>query len=134
MEHRYEHSTQELASLNMSIYDTVDLSEIMLGCYQRYLAFLASLDDTSAGERDWQRLCQPRVQVGSEQKIKGLNSFNRSELRVHKVLQHGEFNIYGWRRADLAALVPMTQSAPSSQLARLKSVGLIKNVCDPHLW
>ena len=79
----------------------------MLGCNQRYLAFLDSLDDTSAGQRDLQRLSQPRVPVGSEQKVKGLNFFDPAEQRLLKVLQHGEFNIHGWRRADLVALVSL---------------------------
>ena len=58
--------TRELASLKQSIYSIIDLREIMLGCNQRYLAFLDSLDDTSAGQRDLQRLSQPRVPVGTE--------------------------------------------------------------------
>ena len=106
----------------------------MLGCNQRYLAFLDSLDDTSAGQRDLQRLSQPRVPVGSEQKVKGLNFFDPAEQRLLKVLQHGEFNIHGWRRADLVALVPMTASALSRQLARLKSIGLIKKVAHTYRY
>jgi DNA-binding HxlR family transcriptional regulator len=55
----------------------------------------------------------------------GLDVLHKVEL---KVLQHGEFNIHGWRRADLVKLVPMTPSALSRQLARLRSIGLIKKV------
>ena len=44
---------------------------------------------------------------------KGLNFFDPNEQRLLKVLQHGEFNIHGWRRSDLVALVPMTASALS---------------------
>ena len=117
-----------------SIYSIIDLREIMLGCNQRYLAFLDSLDDTSAGQRDLQRLSQPHVPVGSEQKVRGLNFFDPTEQRLLKVLQRGEFNIHGWRRADLMALVPMTASALSRQLARLKSLGLIKKVAHTYRY
>lgn len=134
VEHRDGHSTRELASVKKSIYSLIDLREIMLGCNQRYLTFLASLDDTSAGQRDLQRLSQPRVSVGSEQTVKGLNFFDPSEQRLLKVLQHGEFNIHGWRRADLVALVPMTASALSRQLARLKSIGIIKKVAHTYRY
>ncbi len=48
VEHRDGHSTRELASMKKSIYSIIDLHEIMLGCNQHYLAFLDSLDDTSA--------------------------------------------------------------------------------------
>ena len=51
-----------------------------------------------------------------------------------KVLQHGEFNNHGWRRADLKALVLMTASALSRQLARLKSIGLIKKVAHAYRY
>jgi hypothetical protein len=134
VEHRDGHSTRELASLKKSIYSIIDLREIMLGCNQRYLAFLDSLDDTSAGQRDLQRLSQPRVSVGSEQTVKGLNFFDPNEQRLLKVLQHGEFNVHGWRRADLVALVPMTASALSRQLARLKSIRLIKKVAHTYRY
>ena len=120
--------------MKKSIYSIIDLRTIMLGCNQRYLAFLESLDDTSAGQRDLQRLSQPRVSTGSEQTVKGLNSFDPSEQRLLKVLQHGEFNIHGWQRADLAALVPMTKSALSRQLARLNSIGLIKKVAHTYRY
>jgi len=134
VEHRDGHSTRELASLKKSIYSIKDLREIMLGCNQRYLAFLNSLDDTSAGQRDLQRLSQPRVSTSSEQTVKGLNFFDPKEQRLLKVLQHGEFNIHGWRRADLVAMVPMTASAMSRQLVRFKSIGLIKKVAHTYRY
>ena len=73
MEHKDGLTTRELAPLKKTIYSLIDLREILLGCNQRYLAFLSSLDDPSAGERDLQRLSQPRV--GSDPNVKGLNFF-----------------------------------------------------------
>src|SRR5216683_2866545 len=78
VEHKNGQSTYELAALRKTIYSLIDLREIMLGCNQRYLAFLSSLDDPSAGERDLQRLSQSRV-GGDERKVKGLNFFDRCE-------------------------------------------------------
>lgn len=135
VEHRDGHSTRELAGLKKSIYSLIDLREILLGCNQRYLAFLGSLDDTSAGQRDLQRLSQPRVTVGAEQTVKGLNFFNPTEQRLLQILQHGEFNIHGWRRADLIAKqVPLAASALSRQLARLRDLGLIKKVAHTYRY
>jgi len=134
VEHRDGHSTRELAGLKKSIYSIIDLREIMLGCNQRYLAFLDSLDDTSAGQRDLQRLSQPRVTIDAQQTVKGINFFDPNEQRLLKVLQHGEFNIHGWRRADLVKLVQMTPSALSRQLARLRSIGLIKKVTKTYRY
>lgn len=134
VEHRDGHSTRELAGLKKSIYSLIDLREILLGCNQRYLAFLGSLDDTSAGQRDLQRLSQPRVSVNAEQTVKGLNFFNPMEQLLLQTLQHGEFNIHGLRRADLAAHVPITPSALSRQLARLRMLGLIKKVAHTYRY
>jgi hypothetical protein len=134
VEHRDGHSTRELASLKKSIYSLIDLRQILLGCNQRYLAFLSSLDDTSAGQRDLQRLSQPRVAAGA-QTVKGLNFFNPMEQRLLQTMQHGEFNIRGWRRADLIAQhVPFSPSALSRQLARLRTLGLIKKVAHTYRY
>src|SRR5260370_11352071 len=48
VEHKDGQSTYELAALKKTIYSLIDLREIMLGCNQRYLAFLSSLDDPSS--------------------------------------------------------------------------------------
>ena len=134
VEHRDGHSTRELAGLKKSIYSLIDLREILLGCNQRYLAFLGSLDDTSAGQRDLQRLSQPRVSINAEQTVKGLDFFNPMEQRLLQTLQHGEFNIHGLRRADLAAHLPIPPSALSRQLARLRMLGLIKKVAQTYRY
>ncbi len=134
VEHKDGHSTRELAALKKSIYSLIDLRAILLGCNQRYLAFLSSLDDTSAGQRDLQRLSQPRVQANTEHSVKGLNFFNPTEQRLLQTLQHGEFNIHGWRRADLIAHVPLPASALSRQLARLRMLGLIKKVAHTYRY
>ena len=116
VEHRDGHSTRELAGLKKSIYSLIDLREILLGCNGRYLAFLASLDDASAGTRDLQRLSQPKLDVDGKQRVMGLNFFSTAKQTLLKALQHGEFNIHGCRRADLARHVPLTASALSRQL------------------
>jgi DNA-binding MarR family transcriptional regulator len=132
VEHRDAVATRELAPLKKSIYSLIDLREILLGCNQRYLAFLSSLDDPSAGERDLQRLSQPRV--GTDSPVKGLNFFNAAEQVLLRTLQHGEFNIHGWRRADLLARLNLTPSAMSRQLKRLRMLGLIKKVSHTYRY
>lgn len=132
VEHQDRHSTRELAALKKSIYSLIDLREILAGCNQRYLAFLSSLDDPSAGERDLQRLSQPRV--GSDPSVKGLNFFNAADQTLLRTLQRGEFNIHGWRRADLLARLAISPSAMSRQLRRLHMLGLIKKVVHTYRY
>jgi hypothetical protein len=132
VEHKDGHATRELAALKKTIYSLIDLREILRGCNQRYLAFLSSLDDPSAGERDLQRLSQSRV--GSAPGVKGLNFFNAAEQVLLRTLQRGEFNIHGWRRADLLARLDITPSAMSRQLRRLRLLGLIKKVTHTYRY
>ena len=109
-----------------------DLREILLGCNQRYLAFLSSLDDTSAGERDLQRLSLPRV--GTEPSVKGLNFFSATDQALLRTVQRGEFNIHGWRRADLLARLQIKPSAMTRQHKRLRLLGLIKKVSHTYRY
>lgn len=126
VEHTNREPTRELAPMKKTIYSLIDLREVLLGCNQRYLAFLSSLDDPSAGERDLQRLSQPRI--GGEPSVKGLNFFAADEQTLLRTLQRGEFNIHGWRRADLFKHLSMTPSAMSRQLKRLRDLRIIKKV------
>lgn len=51
-----------------------------------------------------------------------------------RTLQHGEFNIHGWRRGDLLAQLELTPSAMSRQLKRLHLLGLIKKVSHTYRY
>src|SRR5260370_8263702 len=92
-EHKNGQSTYELAALRKTIYSLIDLREIMLGCNQRYLAFLSSLDDPSAGERDLQRLSQPRV-GGDERNVNGLNFFTGCDQALLLPLHRAQLNLH----------------------------------------
>lgn len=132
VEHRDRHVTRELAPLKKTSYSLIGLREILLGCNQRYLAFLSSLEDPSAGERDLQRLSQPRV--GTDPSVKGLNFCDASEQTLLRTLQLGIFNIHGWRRADLLTHLNISPSAMSRQLKRLHLLGLIKKVAHTYRY
>jgi hypothetical protein len=132
VEHKDSAATRELAPLKKTIYSLIDLREVLLGCNHRYLAFLSSLDDPSAGERDLQRLSQPRL--GTDPPVKGLNFFATADQSLLRTLQHGEFNIHGWRRADLVARLHLPPSVMSRQLRRLRLLGLIKKVTHTYRY
>ena len=132
VEHQDGRITRELATLKKTIYSLIDLREILMSCNQRYLAFLSCLDDPSAGERDLQRLRQPRV--GTDPSVKGLNFFNTTEQTLLRTLQRGEFNIHGWRRADLLTRLNIAPAAMSRQLKRLRVLGLIKKVAHTYRY
>jgi len=133
VEHRQGPATRALAPLRKTIYSLMDLREILLGCNRRYLEYLSSLDDFSAGIRALDRLTQPRPVKGRN--LKGLNFFSRVEQSLLAALQRPGFNIVGLRRADLRPL--LTQCSPatlSRQLARLRQLGVIKRVTGTYRY
>jgi DNA-binding MarR family transcriptional regulator len=132
VEHGDGSFTREMAPIKKSIYSLIDLREILLACNQRYLAFLSSLDDPSAGVRDLQRLSHKRI--AQSPSLKALNFFDPSEHKLLRALQSGEFDIHGWRRADLTARLDMAPSAMSRQLLRLRMLGLIKKVVHTYRY
>jgi len=125
VEHRQGPATRALAPVRKTIYSLKDLREILLSCNRRYLEYLSSLDDFSAGIRALDRLTQPRPVKGRN--LRGLNFFSRAEQTLLAALQRPGFNIAGLRAADL--LPVLGQSSPatlSRQLARLRHLGVIK--------
>ena len=105
----------------------------MLGCNRRYLEYLSSLDDFSAGIRTLDRLTQPRAVKGHT--IKGLNFFSRAEQTLLAALQRPAFNIAGLRRANLLPLLAQCSPATLTRhLARLRQLGVIKRVSGTYRY
>jgi hypothetical protein len=132
VEHDDGTTTRELAPLKKSIYSLIDLREILAGCNRRYLEFLSALEDSSSGERDLAKLTEPQHE--GSRTIKGLNFFQRTEQALLRALQRPEFNIHGLRRADVKPFVPLSDSALSRQLHRLRALGLIKRVTRSYRY
>jgi DNA-binding MarR family transcriptional regulator len=100
----------------------------LLGCNRRYLEYLSSLDDFSAGIRALDRLTQPRPVNGRN--LRGLNFFNRAERTLLAALQRPGFNI-----ADLLPLAAQCSPATlSRQLPRLRQLGVIKRVTGTYRY
>ena len=72
--------------------------------------------------------------MGTDPSVKGLNFFNAADQSLLRTLQHGEFNIHGWRRADLLARLHISPSAMSRQLRRMHMLGLIKKVTHTYRY
>ena len=109
------------------------LAHILLGCNRRYLEYLSSLDDFSAGIRALDRLTQPRPVNGRT--LRGLNFFSHAEQTLLAALQRPAFNIAGLRRADLLPwLTPCSPATLTRHLARLRQLRVIKRVTGTYLY
>jgi hypothetical protein len=133
VEHRQGPATRALAPVKKTIYSLNDLRDILRGCNRRYLEYLSSLDDFSAGIRALDRLTQPRAINGRN--VSGLNFFSRVEQTLLAALQRPGFNIAGLRRADLLPLLAERSPATlTRQLARLRQLGVIKRVTGTYRY
>jgi hypothetical protein len=133
VEHRQGPATRALAPVRKMIYSLNYLREILLACNRRYLEYLSSLDDFSAGVRALDRLTRPRPVKGRN--VKGLNFFSRAEQTLLSALQRPGFNIAGLRRADLRPLVAQCSPATlTRQLTRLRHLGVIKRVTGTYRY
>jgi DNA-binding transcriptional ArsR family regulator len=127
VEHRDKSSTFELAPVKKSIYSLHDLRDILLGCNKRYLAFLSTLDDLSAGVRALDKVTRPRSAKGKS--VKPINFFSPVDQGLLRALFRPDFNIAGVRRSDLVHLVAnLSPSALSRHLARLRHIGIIRRI------
>lgn len=133
VEHRNGRPTREIAPLKKSIYSLIDLRDILLGCNQRYLEFLSSLDDHSSGARLLERMTQPKPD--GDRRFKGLNFFDRNDHALLRAVQRPEFNIHGIARHDLMQLLPgLSPSRLSRQLRRLRVLGVIKRAANTYRY
>jgi hypothetical protein len=133
VEHRSGRATREVAPLKKSIYSLVDLREILLGCNQRYLAFLSSLDDHSSGARLLEHVTLPKPD--GDRSFKGLNFFDTIDQSLLRAVQRPEFNIHGLARRDLMRLLPaLTPASLSRQLRRLRVHGVLKRAANTYRY
>ena len=133
VEHQQGPASYALAPVKKNIYSLTALAHILLGCNRRYLEYLSSLDDFSAGIRALDRLTQPRPVNGRT--VRGLNFFSHAEQTLLAALQRPAFNIAGLRRADLLPLLtPCSPATLTRHLARLRQLGVIKRATGTYRY
>jgi len=133
VEHQQGPASYALAPVKKNIYSLTDLAHILLGCNRRYLEYLSTLDDFSAGIWALDRLTQPRPVKGRT--VRGLNFFSHPEQTLLSALHRPAFNIAGFRRADL--LPVLAQCSPATltrHLARRRQLHVIKRVTGTYRY
>lgn len=127
VEHRDGSSETRLASVRKTIYSLGVLAGLFGDSNRRYLDFLSSLDDDTAGRRRLDRLSR-RVRDG-RRSYRGLNFFDESDRTLLLTLARGEFNLRGFQVRDLRAILTHFSGPQlSRQIKRLYMHRLIKKV------
>lgn len=118
----------KLAPMRKTIYSMApDLMFVMMAANQRYLEYISTLDDPSAGIDLLQKVAEPVEHAG--RRYRGLNFFHEEDLRLLQAIAAGEHNISGFRNRDLRAnLGSRSPSWISQALKRLRTHGIVKKI------
>jgi hypothetical protein len=127
VEHRNGTREIKLAPVKKTIHSLGVMRELLGNANRRYLEFLSSLDDTTQGRKQLERLSRPVRDANRS--YKGLNFFDPLDSQLLLAIVRGEFNIRGFQVRDLRQLLPhLTGSQISRMIKRLRMHRLLKNV------
>jgi hypothetical protein len=124
VEHRDGTWTMKVAPVKKTIYSLPALAELLEAANRRYLEFLASLDDPTAGMRELDRLGR-RVHDG-RRTHRGFNLFDGDDLKLFEILLRGEYLIRGFQNRHLQQALDRTSGQVSRILKRLRTHGVVK--------
>lgn len=123
----------KLAPLRKSIYSLKDLRQVMRAANDRYLAFMACLDNPDAAQKALAKMAAPAKRNGHS--FRGFNLFLNPDYQLFLTLGRGEWAIRGFRAADLRAHIEgLTPGRSSHILKRLHIHGLIKKVAHTYKY
>jgi len=123
----------KLAPLRKSIYSLNDLRQLMLAANNRYLAFMACIDNPDAEHKALAKMAAPAKCKGRT--FRGFNLFLDPDYQLFLTLARGEWSISGFRAADLRKHIPgLTTGRSSYLLKRLRTHGLIKKVSRSYKY
>ena len=124
VEHRDGTWEMKTAPLKKSIYSLSALSELLWASNRRYLEFISTLDDPSAGLRDLGKIVRPVREAGRS--LPGFNLFDAEHLELFRTIIDGGFNVNGMQNRHLRERLGKSGHQVSRLLKRLRCHGLIK--------
>lgn len=128
VEHRNGSTEVKLAPVRKTLYSLGALPAILGACNRRYLEFLSSLDDDTAGRHHLEHLSRP-VRDEKQRSYRGINFFDADDRALLLTLERGEFNLRGFQVRDLRyILAHLSGPQLSRQVRRMRMHRLIKKV------
>ncbi len=113
--------------MKKSLYSLPALREALRAANHRYLEFISTLGDPSAGVEKLRKLSQTVVE--HERSYPGFNLFCEGDQQLMQALARGEFNIRGLQNRTLRDHLPEKNGGQVSRLLkRLRLHGFIKKV------
>jgi hypothetical protein len=99
VEQRDGRTVTQWARMKKSIYSLPALRQALQAANRRYLEFLSTLDDPSAGIVRLQKVSEPVRE--NERSYPGLNFFSAADQSLIETLARGEFNLRGFQNKSL---------------------------------
>jgi hypothetical protein len=123
----------KLAPLRKSIYSLGDLRQLMHAANDRYLAFMACLDNPDAAQKALAKMAAPAKINGRS--YRGFDLFLDPDYQLFLTLARGEWSISGFRAQDLRRHIDGLSTGRASYLIkRLRTHGLIKKVAHTYKY
>jgi hypothetical protein len=127
VEHRNGTHETKWAPMQKTIYSLPALRELLLAANRRYLEFLSTIADPSAGTDKLNRVCKTVRQ--NDRSYPGFNFFDEDDQMLFEALARGEFNISGLQNKMLRPHLRDKSSGQVSRLLkRLRLHGIAKKV------
>jgi hypothetical protein len=116
-----------LAPMKKSIYSLPDLMTLLHDANRRYLEFLGTIDDPTAGVQRLEKISE-RVH-DRDRSYRGFNLFDGDDLDLFLAISRGQFLISGFRNCDLRAWLPGKSAVQLGRMVkRLRAHGLLKKI------
>jgi hypothetical protein len=133
VEQRNSERVFKLAPLRKSIYSLKDLRRLMSAANERYLAFMACLDNPDAAHKALAKMAAPAKVKGRS--LRGFDLFLEPDYRLFLTLARGEWSISGFRAHDLREHIDdLTPGRASYLIKRLRTHGLIKKIAHAYKY
>jgi len=127
VEHRDGSKEMKYAAMQKTIYSLPALRELLLAANRRYLEFLSTIEDNTAGTDKLNKISGKAQDAGRS--YRGFNFFDDEDQKLFEALARGEFNISGFQSKNLRQrLQDKTNGQISRLLKRLRLHGLIKKI------
>jgi len=133
VEQRDGKTVRKNAAMKKGIYSLPPLVRLLKATNGRYLEFISTIDDRTAGVKNIKKISKSVRK--NNRSFKGINFFDDDDLAIIYAAMSGEFNISGFQNRDIRKkLTNKSSSQVTRILARLRHHGMIKKIARTHKY
>ena len=124
---------KKFAPMKKGVYSLSALRELFFAANRRYIDFISSIEDNSAGTKKLEKLSEKVSNNNGS--FRGINFFRADDLAILMAIARGEFNINGFQNKNIRQIITARSSAQISRLLKgLQLHGLIKKAVHSYKY